>query len=351
MSCWRVPSLRRPAPQVLFQLFAQDVPLPIENRSKAARGFALQRRARTAPVRSRPAALSAGMSVSDAFKAVMRANLAHLQANERGMLAGGDPEHLHQMRVALRRLRSAIGVFGPVVPEAEVAPVAAELKWLAASLGRARDWDVFVTQTLPPIEREFGAQGELKAFSKRCRELQRGANLKSRRAVRTTRYQRLMRSLAGWLTSEDWLARLDHEARAALKAPVGEFAAMVLERRYHQVRKRGRKLGGLAAAELHRLRIAIKKFRYAADFFAGLYQPTAVREALKRLSRLQNILGAMNDAATVTDLMAHGFGSVAGRRMLGAKGILLGWSRRRMAALKHELRGAWKEFRAAEKFW
>jgi CHAD domain-containing protein len=125
----------------------------------------------------------------------------------------------------------------------------------------------------------------------------------------------------------------------------------VLERRYDQVRKKGRKLGGLPPRELHRLRIAIKKFRYAADFFAGLYEAGTARQALRRLARVQEVLGAMNDAATAASLVAEGFDGARGRRVLEAKGILLGWSRGRAATLRRELDGAWKEFRATERFW
>jgi len=157
--------------------------------------------------------------------------------------------------------------------------------------------------------------------------------------------------IAAWLTQEGGLARIEPPARTALQTPVADFAAMVLESRYGQVQKKGRKLGGLSVIELHRLRIAIKKFRYAADFLAGLYEAKAARAALKRLSRLQDILGAMNDAATVAKLITRGFSRVPGQRGLEARGILLGWSRGRAATLKRELKSAWKEFRSAEKFW
>jgi inorganic triphosphatase YgiF len=346
--------LKGGAPHHLYDLalrLAEDVPLSIEDRSKAERGYALARAERAAPVKARPAVLDRGMSVNDAFKAVMWASLAHLQANERGMLGGRDPEYLHQMRVALRRLRSAVSVFTPPLPEAVITPVRNDLRWLATSLGPARDWDVFVTETLPPIEAEFGAHGGLADFSARCNRLRRAAGARARRAVRSARYRRLALSTAAWLASEGWLPQLEQPAVGALQAPVGAFAAAVLERRYNQVRKKGRKLGELSAVELHRLRIAIKKFRYAADFFAGLYEPGATREALKRLSRLQDVLGAMNDAATVANLMASAFEGARGRRVLEAKGILLGWSRGRAATLRRELRSAWKEFRSAGKFW
>lgn len=346
--------LKSGAPQHLYEIalkLVKDLPLSIENRSKAERGYALYRDKDPKPVRARPAMLTPELSVGEAFKAVMHANLAHLQANERGMLEGNDLEYLHQMRVALRRLRSAFDVFGPVMPEAVVAPVVAELKWLASSLGHARDWDVFVTETLPPIEKEFGAHGELRAFTERCRGLRRNASARARCAVRSARCRRLMLSLGGWLTSQGWLAGADPDRRAALDAPVSGFAAKVLERRYNQVRKRGRRVGGLSAKELHRLRIAVKKFRYATDFFAGLYEGKPTREDLKRLSGLQDILGAINDSATVADLTAHGFDGTGGEHAPEAKGILLGWSRGRAVTLRRELKGAWKTFRAAGRFW
>jgi triphosphatase len=346
--------LKGGAPHSLYDLalkLAEDVPLSIEDRSKAERGYALARAERAAPVKARPAALTRDMPVNDAFKAVMWASLEHLNANERGMLEGRDPEFLHQMRVALRRLRSAVGVFAPPFPDAVIAPVRNELHWLATSLGPARDWDVFVTETLPPIEAEFGAHGGLTDFAARCDRLRRTAGVRARRAVRSARYRRLALSTAAWLASEGWLSQVDAATGVALQSPVGGFAAAVLERRYNQVRKKGRKLGEQSPAELHRLRIAIKKFRYAADFFASVYEAGAVRLALKRLARLQDVLGAMNDAATVANLMAAAFEGARGRHVLEAKGILLGWSRGRAATLKRELKSAWKEFRSADRFW
>jgi triphosphatase len=305
----------------------------------------------TGAVKASAATLARGMPVSAAFRAVMRANLAHLRANERGMLEGHDLEYLHQVRVALRRMRSALGVFGPVLPEAPVFQLGAELKWLAGRLGPARDWDVFLTETLPPIEEEFGPHPGLARFAARCRMLRGGAGAQARRAVRSARYGRLVSRLETWLAGEEWLSRADAPAQAALAGPVVELASSVLARRYQRVRSKGRALDRLDSGELHRLRIAIKKFRYASDFFAALYDENAARAALKRLSRLQDILGAMNDAATVANLAARGFGGMSGPAAREAKGLLLGWSRGRAATLRRELKGAWKEFRGAGKFW
>jgi CHAD domain-containing protein len=291
------------------------------------------------------------MSVNDAFRAVMAANLAHLLANERGLRSGADPEYLHQSRVALRRMRSALEVFSPPVPERVTAPAARELTWLASRLGPARDWDVFIGETLPPIEAEFNAHRGLRALGARCSRLRRGAGTEARRAARSARYRRLTLRLSAWLATEAWRARPGNAARAVLQRPVGDLARAVLEARYRRVRRRGSRLDELSAAGLHRLRIAIKKFRYAADFFSGLYAGEQVREMLRYLSRLQDILGALNDAATAADLAAQGCRGARGGNLIEARGILLGWSRERMAALRGELKDAWKAFRGADRFW
>jgi len=346
--------LKSGAASRLFDLalkLLQDVPLAVENRSKAERGFALARGDRPAPIKATPPSLSTDMTVNGAFMAVIWASLAHLQANERGMLAGDDPEYLHQMRVALRRLRSAFSVFAPLFPAEMIGPMRSALKWLGASLGPARDWDVFLTETLPPVHAEFGEHAALAAFGEQCRALRQAAARRARRTVASQRYQRLVLTLAGWLTAEQWSAQMDETGRSRLNAPVLEYASAVLGERYGRVRKRGRKLARLSPAELHRLRIAIKKFRYATDFFAGLYEGKRARETLKRLSRLQNILGAINDAATVGTLVHEVLRGANSRNAAEARGILLGWSRGRAATLRRELETAWTAFRDAEKFW
>ena len=328
-----------------------EVELKLLVPAEAERGYALARGEPEAPVKAQPAVLARSMSVSAAFKAVMWANLSHLQANERGMLEGRDPEYLHQMRVALRRLRSAFNVFSPLLPKAAMAPWVAELRWLASRLGPARDWDVFMTETLPAMESSPGGRGALRTFSTRYRRLRGAANARARCAVRSARCQRLMLALAGWLAAGAWLARLDRRKRAALESPAEKFAAAVLEKRHTRVRKRGRGLGGLSAPDLHRLRIAVKKFRYATDFFTGLFSLHRSRAMRGRLARLQDILGAMNDAATGAKLVELGIGRVRGAPARSARSVVLGWVRNRDAALKRELQSAWKALRSADKFW
>jgi inorganic triphosphatase YgiF len=329
----------------------ETMPLRVENRSKADRGYTLLRGERPAPAKATATALAPELTVSDAFRAIAWTTLNHLQVNEHGMLEGRDPEYLHQMRVALRRLRSAFGEFTAVLPKTTANSLLTEFKWLAGVLGPARDWDVFVFDTLPPMREAFAEHAALKRFSRECMRLRRETHRKARRAVASARYQRLVLDFAAWITAEKWVVEADEVPFATARSPAREFAAAVLERRYARVRKRGRKLRQSSLAELHRLRIAVKKLRYAMDFLATVFAAKRARNMLSHLSRLQNILGAMNDAAAVERLAHEAFGARPGRVMSEARGIVLGWSRGRALTLRRELRGAWHAYRAAKKFW
>lgn len=321
-----------------------------ENRLKAERGFALLRSGLSAPVKAHPAALTADMSVNDAFKAIAWATLGHLQANECGVLGSRDPEYLHQARVALRRLRSVFSVFADLFPGEQTVPLTGELKWLAGELGPARDWDVFMAETLPSIVDGLDDYDGLAAFRRRCARLRQSARRRARIALGSQRYQRLTLMLSAWLAAEPWLQQVDDAMLTAFRVPVTEFASAVLERRFTLARKRGRKLRQLPAAGLHRLRIAIKKLRYAVDFFSMLYDEKRVHRMLARLACLQDILGVMNDAATAAGLM-QGLGAQPGVAVVEARGIVLGWSKSRAKMLEHELYAAWKAFRGSGKFW
>lgn len=337
----------------LYELALQlldSVPLRIENRSKAERGYALLRGESSAPIKAHAVALDAGMSVDDAFKAIVWASLNHLQANERGMLGSRDPEYLHQMRVALRRVRSAFSTFSGALPQEEAALFVAETKWLARALGPARDWDVFMTETLPPILREFGNHDGLAALKKQGARARTAGQRRAQGAVGSQRYQRLNLRLSGWIAAEFRFKPADEAKLAASRAPAPAFAGAALERRFARARKRSRKLRQLSAAELHLLRIAVKKLRYVVDSFATLYDEKCVGRMLARLVRLQNILGAMNDAATVAALIKS-LGAKSGKDMIEARGIVLGWTQGRAEALKYELYSAWKAFRDCGKCW
>ena len=336
--------------QVAMQLL-EAAPLLVEDRSKAERGVALRLSTRYEPLKAPPSPVAADMTSNSAFKALILTCLAHYTANQRGMLAGAGPEYLHQMRVALRRLRSVFSTFAPLFPAAVLEPPVAETRWLARILGTARDRDVFVAETLPPVSARYAQHRGLAALTRSAANLRQAANRAARRAVRSARGQGLLLALGAWTSAETWLEGLDVAQHTEMQRPVSGFARTVLDAALERVRKRGRHFANLAPPELHRLRIAAKKLRYATEFFAPLHDRRNARDYQRALARLQDALGSYNDAVRMTSLAERASRGLRGAAANEARGIMLGWSGGMQAVDTRHLKRVWKEFRAAEPFW
>jgi len=303
------------------------------------------------PQKAAAPVLDPGMTVSDAFAAIAQSALEHLQANEHGVLVSADSEFLHQMRVAVRRLRSGLSVFAAALPDGAGTPIAADLKWLGNALGPARDWDVFADETLPRVRAAYPEHPQLSALCAHTARKRGLARAAARRAIRSARYQTLMTALTGWIATRGWREAAGSASAALLDSPIRTYAQTELEKRYERARRRGRKLETLSVPELHRLRIAVKKLRYAMDFFSSLFDAEAVRRLRSRLSRLQGILGTINDASTLQHLVEQGFPRPRAAAAAEARGILLGWAAGRAEALGRELDRAWKPFRRSQTYW
>jgi triphosphatase len=343
---------------VLFQ-FALDlldsVPFRLESVSKAERGHALVTGSWFPPIKAAPVQLRAEMSASEAFLAIAWNCLSHFHGNEAGMLQGRDVEYLHQMRVGLRRLRSSISVFSQVYPEIASGSLVHELKWLSETLSPARDWDVFVTEALARVGARFPHHRGIAELKDRCERRRGHFNREARSAVESQRYTQLMLTLSNRVCTESqiqpFLPKLDHPTDVTRETPVKEFAAALLERRRRQLRRYDRRLAGLDQAELHEMRIRIKKHRYAVEFFASVYSHKETKRYIQSLSKIQDILGGMNDAADLERLLREVSLENDGKELHEATGILFGWSVRHMLCDKNHLEAAWKSFVETEPFW
>ena len=328
----------------------EHIPLRLEAASKAERGYALATGATAAPVKATVPLLLPAMSVTEAFRTVVFACIAHLQANERGLLGTDDAEYLHQARVALRRLRSALSVFNRAFPRALFEDQLVELRWLGGLLGPARDWDVFATETLRYVCLAFPDDDGLRWLTARTAELRAAANNSARDAVASARYTRLLVKLIGVFLRNPW-SQFVEETAVERSRPLIEFAAAVLARRHKKVLRTGRRLAQLDLVGLHALRIEIKKLRYAAEFFSALYDKKAVREYLTALAALQELLGGLNDAATVERLMKPLRESGDSRPQTEAPGLVRGWTAGATQARIDQLPQAWDRFRVCAIFW
>ncbi|MBM3557449.1 MAG: inorganic triphosphatase, partial [Alphaproteobacteria bacterium] len=130
---------------------AAELPLAIESRDKAARGYALLKGLAPPPVRAATVALDPGMSAREALILLARGSFGQVRRNEAAARAGIDIEGVHQMRVGLRRFRALLGVFRKQLAAEPLAALAEELRWLQGNLGPAREWDVFIDETITPL--------------------------------------------------------------------------------------------------------------------------------------------------------------------------------------------------------
>lgn len=352
--------LKSGSPVQLFRLgleLLHIVPFRLENASKAERGYLLYTDKKLPPLKAAPIELDAEMSVSAAFAAITWNCLNHLHSNETGMLAGRDIEYLHQMRVALRRQRSALNIFSRILPNVAFAPIRQELKWLTSQFGPARDWDVFMTETLAPICTSFPNHPGVVVLQAKCEQLRHQHNEAARHAIESIRYVESMLQLGAWLSAEAWLGQPDPVATsvklAKIKArmPVKKFATTLLAHRHRQLNKYGNELTNFNIAELHALRIIVKKQRYTAEFFAGFYPYKETKRYLRAMFVLQDILGAMNDTANAKRLLSEVSIAEDKDSQHEAVGIILGWSASLALLKKLELQRAWMHFNKIRPFW
>ncbi|ARO87006.1 inorganic triphosphatase [Nitrosospira lacus] len=351
--------LKSGSPLPLFQLardLLHNIPVRLESVSKAERGYVLVSGSRSPPSKAQLVQLAPEMSVSEAFKTITWNCLSHLHDNEAGMLEGCDIEYLHQMRVALRRQRSALSIFSKVFSKAAFTQIAQELKWLTGQFGPARDWDVFVTETLAMVYPAFSAHQGMLALREKCEQMRRHHNKVARNAVESGHYTELILNLGAWLYAEPWLAQpglpvSDDLPGTGSDVTVKEFSGTLLAHRHRQLKRYGRKLGSLSAPELHALRIIAKKQRYAAEFFAGFYPHKETKRYIQSLSMLQDILGVMNDTAIAERLLSELPIAKDESDEHEAVGIIRGWGMNLALVKKLELNKAWKHFNRNDSFW
>lgn len=280
----------------LAEALAAEFAMRPEPASKLARGLELAESPRRTPVRARRVDLSpAGDEARAAARLAIAACLAHVQANEAGVLSSRDVEFVHQLRVGLRRLRSALRLFAGVLEPGETAPFAEDLRWAASALGACRDWDVFVTQTLPSLLAAYGDDAEGRRILRHARERQREARRVAQAAVSSPRYGLAMIRLARWLASEPG---------SALPGAPGlkDLASARLRKGARRLAQGHAGFGTMDAAARHALRIRVKRQRYAVEFFQGLFRGKEAARHARRLAGAQEAFGLANDCATA---LAH----------------------------------------------
>jgi len=276
-----------PAPQAAEP--GQDQPLPKDEPVRPVKDEPVR------PVKAEPVRLRGRMTLEDAFQAIALNCVRQIDANVPGVLKQ-NVESLHQMRVGLRRLRALLAMFEELAPP----PVAlhASVEWLSGELGPARDWDVLADSTLglvPGIDAT--------ALRQAAHERANAHHAHILFVLREARYAELMTQLHDWLGERRWRAQGELPKDSPLAERAAKAALPLLR---HAEKRLARRIGGLEegdAAGRHRVRIAAKKARYAAEFFRDLLPARRVKRYVGHLEKLQDRLGHLNDLAVADHLL------------------------------------------------
>lgn len=300
--------------------------------------------------------LDAEQTVSDAFAALV-AHLAGVMVHHAQHADGKNgPEPVHQMRVALRRLRSAISLFRRAVDCAALAEVNERLKLAGKLLAPARDWDVFVLGTGDRLAVAFANDAAVQSLLTAARKQQARAYAALAAYLDSAQWRLLGLSLTALAIERPWLAALPNAGeeesaeRAAMQtSPLATFADRALTRRYRALIAPGNDISGLEVTALHDLRLLCKRMRYACEFFGPLHPGRATRRFVQRLAELQERLGQMNDSAVASGLMAQLGGRGTARAQ--AVGIVRGFVAARGSSERRHIERAWRKLLRLDCFW
>jgi CHAD domain-containing protein len=239
--------------------------------------------------------LDAMMTCDAAFRLVARRCLGDLTANQEATCKG-DRTALHQMRIALTRLRTAILFFSPMVADSQRTQIRDELKWLNAHLGAARDLDVAVERLGAVDKRQPRAAAQYRSWNQQ----QANSHRLLARALRSVRYRRLVEDTSDWIENGPWCIKRGKQATKERTAPIAVYSADKLQRWQQKLLKKSQKLLEMDAEKRHRLRLLNKKLSYSVEAFEDLFSDkrfAGQQASLKYLRKAQRALGQLNDDA------------------------------------------------------
>lgn len=218
---------------------------------------------------------------------VLDQNAGAFMEHPEGVRADTNPEHVHDMRVATRRMRAAIRLFGDVLPQPQASALYEELDWIAQLLGAVRDLDVHLLHVCE-AGNELHVLEAVRPYVDWLTERRQRYHSALIDALESQRFADLARCLT--LLKVEWEPP-DHTA----DRPISEDAPRRLRKAYQVLRKRAAPLDGHSPApDLHKVRIRAKRLRYATEFFEPLYGKAAGR-VVKRATSLQDLLGEIQD--------------------------------------------------------
>ncbi len=351
-------------PDKLFEIagaVADVAPVHLQVRSKAERGYALANGLLAGPEKAGRVGLDRRAFSATAFQTIARSCLRQIIANEEAV-ERADDDGVHQMRVGLGRLRAMISVFKVMLDDRETRNRKSELRWLTNVLGPSRQLHVFEGRVMRVLSRAGFGQPAIDVLAEDMAARREAAATRVREALDSGRYRRLLLETAEWIEAGAWLTSLDPIRYAARMRPIGKFAAFALTSRTNKLIQDGGTLRTMDTAHRHKVRIAAKKVRYAAEAFASLFGDKGAqrrrRHFLAALADLQENLGNLNDVTADAELSESIADREGGRparapyrRLACVAGLAAGFEESQTAALVHASVRAHRRFARAPRFW
>jgi triphosphatase len=316
--------------------------------AKSARGFEVAMHQPPSFSKRQPVEFPKSVSLYNAFAIMLQSAFGDMLRNAPAARDGRDPEGLHQYRVALRRLRSLLSLMRRLVDGPTFEMLRAEAKALMSRLGKARDLDVFVTETWPRMSGagvdSYGAAD----VSDAAEELRRKAHRDVVAALDDKRTTHFILNLGLWIERRGWLSEARHDAIDVLNGSAEDFGNRTVQALRDKAFKKGRGFRKLSPDARHQVRIAIKKLRYAYQFFQPLLKGSSKRKKFaKALANLQTALGEHNDRVVMNRLIHTVLETEPSAKAHLAAGFVLGRNAALLADDDEGLLKAWRRFKAS----
>jgi len=339
----------------MAQMLFPDGGLRFSRLSKSARGYLLAEKGwiepPCAPRNAAAVAFETGEIAEQAARDILRECLDQIASNYRAVRELDEAEGPHQLRVGLRRLRSVFSAYGPVLKSQEMSRLGEEARWLGQEVGSLRDLDVVADDI---VRREAALHPDEKGLVDLADALsQRGAERRGvlRKLIAGPRAQKFLLDLARFTETRGWLVPEDFDQTRRLAMPVAELSDQSLAKCWKKVARRAHDLETLTVEERHELRKALKKLRYATEFFSPLYPEKRVGPFLRHLKKLQEVFGDLNDAATVRDMLSGDNAPAGAAAMHRAIGWVTGASQARAELGWSGAKALWRDLEDARPFW
>nr|WP_167558698.1 CHAD domain-containing protein [Bradyrhizobium canariense] len=235
----------------------------------------------------------ARLDCATAFQRIALGCIANIKAHH-GSACAGDAEAVHQIRMAITRLRAAVSFFAPMTVDAVWPRIKREIAWLNASLSAARDSDVVILYAQRKRYRAWtGQAGQQSLDQRRIQDHRRLA-----RSLRSGRFQRFMKALLRWIESGPWLVGSARNARDERAEPLQAYSEWKLKHWHRRLVRKGHDLKTMEASRRHRLRIKVKRYRYMLEALMENLpsrRHAKIRHAQRAAKRLQGGLGDLRD--------------------------------------------------------